>query len=169
MTFMRTAGAVLVSFALAATAAQATLEAPGDSVVLTVSGAISVTNGDGTATFDLAMLESLGTSEVRTTTIWTEGEQVFEAVPLATILDAVGAEGSELRALAINDYQVSIPVADITDTAPLVAIRLNGAEMSVRDKGPLWVIYPFDSDESYRNEIAYTRSIWQLDRIEVVN
>jgi hypothetical protein len=39
--------------------------------------------------------------------------------------------------------------------------------MSVRDKGPLWVIYPYDSDD-YRSEVIYSRSIWQLDRLEVV-
>jgi hypothetical protein len=40
--------------------------------------------------------------------------------------------------------------------------------MSVREKGPLWVIYPFDDVPEYQNETIYSRSIWQLDRIEVV-
>ena len=39
--------------------------------------------------------------------------------------------------------------------------------MSVREKGPLWVIYPFDSDPEYQTEVIYSRSIWQLDRIVV--
>jgi hypothetical protein len=40
--------------------------------------------------------------------------------------------------------------------------------MSVRDKGPLWVVYPFDDVPAYQSETIYSRSIWQLDRIEVV-
>ena len=38
--------------------------------------------------------------------------------------------------------------------------------MSRRDKGPLWVIYPYHDNIDYRSETIYSRSIWQLDRIE---
>ena len=44
----------------------------------------------------------------------------------------------------------------------------NGGRMSVRDKGPLWIVYPFDSSEEYQAELIYSRSIWQLVRIEVL-
>ena len=44
---------------------------------------------------------------------------------------------------------------------------MNGEIMSLRDKGPLWVIYPYDQNAAYRSEVTYSRSIWQLDRIEV--
>jgi hypothetical protein len=37
--------------------------------------------------------------------------------------------------------------------------------MSLREKGPLWVIYPYDSDPAYRTEETYSRSIWQLNRL----
>jgi len=40
--------------------------------------------------------------------------------------------------------------------------------MSVREKGPLWVIYPYDSDAKFRTEVIYSRSIWQLDRLAIV-
>jgi hypothetical protein len=46
---------------------------------------------------------------------------------------------------------------------------MDGKTMSVRDKGPLWIIYPYDSSADYRTEVVYSRSIWQLDRIEAVN
>jgi hypothetical protein len=39
--------------------------------------------------------------------------------------------------------------------------------MSLREKGPLWIIYPFDSSPEYQTELIYSRSIWQLNRIEV--
>ena len=41
--------------------------------------------------------------------------------------------------------------------------------MTLRDKGPLWVIYPFDDDPRYRSETVYFRSIWQLNRIIVMD
>jgi hypothetical protein len=48
-----------------------------------------------------------------------------------------------------------------------VAYLRNGAEMSMRDKGPLWIVYPYDAKPDYQSELIYSRSIWQLDRIEV--
>ncbi|MEC8574513.1 MAG: oxidoreductase, partial [Pseudomonadota bacterium] len=39
--------------------------------------------------------------------------------------------------------------------------------MSLRDKGPLWIVYPFDSDPAYQTEAIYSRSIWQLEEITV--
>jgi hypothetical protein len=39
--------------------------------------------------------------------------------------------------------------------------------MSVRDKGPLWLIYPYDSKAEYQSETIYSRSIWQLVKIDL--
>lgn len=145
------------------------LAAPEGEVILTVSGAIDRTNADGVAQFDLAMLEALGTETIETSTIWTEGTKSFEGLPLATLVEALGIEGKTLRATAINDYAVEIPVSDAVPGGPIVAFRIDGAEMSVRDKGPLWIIYPYDQSADYRSEVIYSRSIWQLDRIVVVD
>jgi hypothetical protein len=41
--------------------------------------------------------------------------------------------------------------------------------MSVREKGPIWMIFPYDSVEAFRTEQTYARSIWQLDRIAVTD
>jgi hypothetical protein len=153
---------------LFATSASADLPAPSGDVVLAVTGAITVTNAEGQALFDRAMLEALDPSEFATTTVWTDGATTFVGVSLTDLLDTVGAEGTVLRATAINDYTVEIPVADAVEGGPIVAYLMNGRPMSLREKGPLWVVYPYDSTPAYQNETIYARSIWQLDRIEVV-
>lgn len=144
------------------------LPEPTGDVLLTVSGAIARGDAEGVARLDRAMLEALPVAEFTTATVWTEGAHSFTGVPLADLLEHVGAEGALLRASAINDYTVEIPVDDAVSGGPIVAYRMDGEEMSVRDKGPLWIVYPYDSSADYRNEIIYARSIWQLDRIEVV-
>jgi len=95
--------------------------------------------------------------------------QTFEGVSLKALVAHLGLEGSTLRATAINDYAIDIPITDAVEGGALVAYRLNGAEMSLRDKGPLWVVYPYDSDAAYRTEVIYSRSIWQLDRIQALD
>ena len=94
--------------------------------------------------------------------------QTFEGVSLGVLLEHVGADGAELNAVALNDYAVSIPTADAVEGGPIIAYSQNGEEMSVRNKGPLWIVYPYDGNEEYKSEEYYSRSIWQLDRIEVM-
>lgn len=144
------------------------LAAPQDEVVLTVSGAIDVTNVEDTAQFDMAMLKAMNAVTFDTTTLWTEGTRTFVDVPLAHILDLLGVEDGMILVSAINDYTVEIPVDSLTETAPILAYSQDGKQMARRQKGPLWVIYPYDSDASFRSELVYSRSIWQLTRLEVV-
>jgi len=163
----RAATVVLASMILANPAAAADLpEATGD-VILTVDGDISATNDDGKALFDLEMLQAMETRTFVTETIWTEGAITFEGVGLETLLGALGVESGTLTATAINDYAVEIPASDAGPDGPIIAFHVNGAPMSVREKGPLWVVYPFDDNTAYQTEQIYSRSIWQLDRITV--
>lgn len=144
-----------------------TLAAPAEEVILTVSGDIGVSNGDGVARFDRPMLKALPAVTYRTSTTWTEGVNAFTGVPLLDLLDAVGVTDGTLMATAINDYAVEIPVSDAVENGPIVAYEMNGEPMSVRTKGPLWIIYPYDNNPDYQVEVIYSRSIWQLDRIVV--
>lgn len=165
LSFLRPA-AVLASLVLllATTAFAQSSASPIGDVVLSVTGAV---NQDPTV-FDLEMLMALDETVIETTTIWTEGTQVFQGVALDVLMEALGVSQGTLLATAINDYTVEIPVSDAVAGGPIIAYKLNDATMSVRDKGPLWVIYPYDSSSDYRSEVIYSRSIWQLDRIEAV-
>ena len=138
-----------------------------DDTILRVSGAVARPDKGEVWTFDLAALKALPSAGFETTTIWTTGPQSFEGVPLIKLLEHVGATGSTIRAVALNDYAISIPVADAVDGGPIIAYANNGKEMSIRDKGPLWIIYPFDDNDAYKSEEYYSRSIWQLDRVEI--
>jgi len=148
-------------------AAETPLASPDGQVILTVTGDIESANAGDAAVFDLAMLAQIGTQTFETETIWTEGVQRFEGVPLSALMETLGVESGTLVATAVNDYSVELPAIDENGDGPLVAFRQNGAEMSVRDKGPLWIVYPYDSDPAYKSEVIYARSIWQLDRIDV--
>lgn len=163
--------ALLAGFTLACLAPAALadpLPAPAGPVILTIHGAIQNDNTNGQARFDLDMLRGLDAREVVTTTIWTEGVQHFTGVSLNVLLDHVGAEGTIIEARAINDYSVEIPMGDATPDGALLAYAIDDAPMSRREKGPLWIVYPYDASAEYRSEVIYARSIWQLDRIEVI-
>ncbi len=142
---------------------------PSPETILTVSGMVDGNDAIDVLKLDRAMLMKMKQTEFGTTTIWTNGVQKFRGVPLLHLLNETMVNGERIVAYAINDYSIEIPLTDISEEAPIIAYERNGKPMSVRDKGPLWIVYPYDSSPKYRTETIYTRSIWQLDRIEVVN
>lgn len=144
------------------------LPPPQGPVILTVSGNITHTNGPHGASFDRAMLEALDQGSTTTSTPWFDGPRDFDGPLASAILDAVGANGSMMRVIALNDYAAEVPVED-TRLYPLVfATHINSELMSVRDKGPLFLIYPFDEFPELVNEIYFGRSVWQVSRIDVL-
>lgn len=143
------------------------LAQPKGKVVLIVSGAIARINSPSEARFDLELLESLPQRSYTTTTIWTTGKHTYSGVLLRDLLYHVGARGHQIEAIALNDYSVQFPLDSVTDEAPLLAYRQDGEQMAVRDKGPIWLIYPFDSDPAYRTDETHARAVWQLIRLEV--
>ncbi|MFN7102394.1 MAG: molybdopterin-dependent oxidoreductase [Pseudorhizobium sp.] len=153
-----------VSLALPALA----LDAPRGPVVLTLSGpSLEHANVGATAQFDLQMLEALAGRSATVKTPWTSGEVTFSGPYLRSVLAAAGAKGAKLRITALNDYYADMPMEDAAQLDTILATRLNGKTMSVREKGPLFLIYPFDLDAGLYNEKYFSRSVWQIMKIEV--
>ena len=160
----------LLALALSATMAAAQdMPAPTGDVLLTVTGAIEKTNAEGALMLDAALLESLPQHSFTTSTIWTEGTATYSGVMLRDLLDAIGAKGATVTLTALNDYQISMPAADALADGPLLATLADGKPMSVREKGPVWMLFPYDDVAAYRTEQTYARSIWQLNRIEITD
>jgi hypothetical protein len=160
-------GASLLPLSLARAEAPA-LPAPAGRVILTVSGRIAVTNEADTARFDRAMLEGLGLASFATVTPWYDGPVTFEGVPMAKLLQRLGAQGETVRAIALNDYSTEIPIADFAQHGVLLALKRDGNYLTVRDKGPLFIVYPYDSDPALKSPRYYGRSAWQVARLVVL-
>ncbi len=143
--------------------------APEGEILLTISGELAVRNSERGVQLDQQMLSRLPNQRYETTTIWTKGEQTFTGIMLKELLSWLGAKGSAIRLIALNDYAVTVPLDEIYDEAPLIAYLTNGEAMSVREKGPIWVVYPYDSSDRWRQQTSYARSVWQLSRIEVID
>jgi len=153
---------------LMGTGPAAALDAPKGEVILTiVSPHLDHPNAGETAQFDLDMLESLSGRGAKMETPWTSGEVNFSGPLLRAVLEAAGARGRVLRVKALNDYAADIPFQDASlDT--ILATRIAGKTMSIREKGPLFLIYPFDKDHNLYNEKYFARSVWQIKEIEVI-
>jgi hypothetical protein len=143
------------------------LDAATGPVVLTVYGRVRKPNAGSAAKFDMAMLEQLPQHSFVTSTPWYSTPRKFTGPLLRDVLDACGAMGSNLRATALNDYRVDLPFEDTQRFDVLLARLLDDKPMAVRDKGPLFIIYPFDSSAELRTTVYFSRSAWQLKSLEV--
>lgn len=143
------------------------LPKPSSEVLLTVDGNIGVTNANGKAEFDRSMLEALGMQSLKTSNPFEMGLHEFEGVLLRDLLDTLKAAGTTLEARALDGYTIEMPIKDAYDYPVMLAMLWNGEIMRVRNRGPIWVIYPIDLYDELKGPRFSGRSIWQLKSITV--
>lgn len=162
------AAAALLVFLLSTAAADGTrLPTPHDVPILAITGAIENTNQQDRALFDAAMFAGLPRRQLVTATPWYDAPRTFEGPLLRDLLAAVGATGRTLRIEALNDYAALVPASDAAAFDVIVADRIDGEPIPVRERGPLFMIYPFDQVPGLHAELYYQRSVWQIRSIEV--
>lgn len=138
-------------------------------VVLEISGKLKVSNSGTSAVFDIEMLQGLGMRVVKTSTVWTDGgPHLFEGVLARDVLAAVGAQDARtVTVRALNDYSIEIPVSDFYEHDVILAMRMDGRQLTARDKGPLWIVYPRDGYPELQDERVDQRWVWQVKQLEV--
>jgi len=154
-------------FAGEASAANADSSTPATKPILTITGKIAPPGGAATLQFDRAAFEALGMVTIETKTPWYPAAVKFEGVPLEKLMSIAGATGSTVQAVALNDYSSEIPISDFAKYHPILAIKRNGEYMPVTDKGPLFVIYPFDSNPELQTRQFYARAVWQVSKLVI--
>ncbi len=135
--------------------------------LLTISGKIGTKDHVGKAEFSLAALDNLPQQTNETWTPWHNGVQKFSGPTFYEVLKAVNAQGTNVVVTAINDYASTIPIQELRQYPIILATRINGKTIPIRDKGPLILIYPFDRYPETKNEISYFRSVWNVRAVEV--
>lgn len=158
---------MFLSFVVATQVWADELSTPTGKVLLTMSGNIENKNAAGKAVFDLASLEKLGMVSFQTTTPWYNGRTTFTGIPLQKLMDYVGAKGSVVKVTALNDYTTIIPLSDFKKYNVILAVKVNGEYMRIRDKGPLFIVYPYDSIPELNNQVYYSRSAWQVSKMSI--
>jgi hypothetical protein len=164
----QTAGGIMNIRCLAASVAASLLlvfatPASADDTILSVTG--KVTGGEINLT--LAQIEAMGSANIVTTTPWHDGLTTFEGVPMARFLEVVGAHGTTAYVQALNDFSMDMPLSDLIRFDAIMAFKTDGKYMEIADKGPLFIVFPYDDVSEVRNELFYARSVWQIRSIEI--
>ena len=128
-------------------------------VIETVDGATELTRED---------IDGFEQIEIATENDFSDGVASFSG-PRAR--DVIAASGAALEGIGVfvaaNDYKVEIPLRDFVEYDVIFATAMNGKRLSLRDKGPIWVIYPMTDNKELQDPAYNQRLVWQLVKIEV--
>jgi hypothetical protein len=145
----------------------AALQPPSGKVILTISGNVAEKNTPTAATFDMAMIEKLPQRTFTTMTPWNTQPIKFTGPLLRDVLAAAKATGKTISASALNDYKTSIPLDDAQTFDVILAHKMDDENIPVKTKGPLFIVYPYDTKAELRSNLYYERSAWQLKSLNI--
>lgn len=107
--------------------------------------------------------------EIATDNDYVDETAVFSGPRLRDVFgdQEIGSEDM-IRLRALNDYSTEMPASEALDYDVILALSMNGERLSVRDKGPIWVIYPMSEHEELREPRFNDRLVWQLSSVELL-
>jgi hypothetical protein len=104
---------------------------------------------------------------VSTENEFTDGKVAYRGPLVRDVLARLQLdELDSVRFVAANDYYVDIPTEDFRDYEVILAMEADGQQLSRREKGPLWLMYPISDHDELESPIYLRRLIWQVVRIE---
>lgn len=129
---------------------------------------LSVTVDGVTETLSFDDLLAMPQTSVSTDNDYVNAVTEFSGPTLKDLLEKYNIDPKEMLILsAINDYYVNIPASDAFDFNVILALFRDGERMAIRDKGPIWVIYPLVKEMLINSDLYNGRMIWQLNSIVV--
>lgn len=117
-----------------------------------------------------AQLAALPQRTTATATPWTDGVAQFSGPLVADVLKAAQVnitKGMVVQAEALNGYVIDIPAEDFERWPVILAYSMDGKQLTRRDKGPLWIVYPRDSDKVLQDAKYDHRWAWQLRQLRI--
>jgi len=143
------------------------LPAPEGPVLLRIIGNLSLPNVGDELHLDKQTLDAFEAVSFSTHTVQSEGPQYFTGVRLSELFKAAGADPDSFVATGIDDFKFTVTGDDIRKYPVIVAYRQNGKDMSIRQLGPLRIVYPFDDFPELKTQKNEASAVWQLVELEL--
>lgn len=129
---------------------------------------LTVTNFANSATYTLEELLAMPQKTVVTKNDYVNDVTTFQGPSLRSLLEEMGVNrNAKLKMVALNDFASEAPAEDAFNYDVILAVLRDGEVMSVREKGPIWVIYPMDDHPELQDDVFNGRLVWQLKSITV--
>jgi len=117
--------------------------------------------------FTLSELQALESRTFTLTHDWSDGPHTYKGPLLSAVLAKAGTSGRIVKLRALNEYFIEIERTFIDKYQPILAWQEDGRTLSVRSKGPLWLLTPLHKYPELSEPANVSKLIWQLSTIEV--
>ena len=142
----------------------------GDSELVSAKGDVVVTvmrAGEKPLTLDLRTIEQLREVSYRVRDPYAKREITYSGVLFSDLLEHLGSKAlpAKIRLSAWDDYAVTITLADARRWPVMLATRMDGKRMALRDGGPTRIVFPYHAftiDPTRYND----QWIWSIKQIE---
>ncbi|MCY1740991.1 hypothetical protein [Ensifer sp. SL37] len=138
-------------------------------VFLTITGKVGTTSSDTNRVYEMSEQEfrALPASQVSTETPWAPRSN-FAGPLLGSVLQKVGAHGNELHFFALNGFSMKLERNYAVKYGMILATSRDGQNLTRRDWGPIFAIYPVDSySAELDTPVNISSMVWQLCAISV--
>lgn len=112
---------------------------------------------------------AMSDQQVVTQTPWTDDTLTFRGAPLAAVLARAGINDGWVNARGLNNYSINVPVDQALAAKAFLAVHMNGELMRIKDKGPFWIVFPWDEHPELLTREIRAWSVWQLQALSVLD
>jgi len=136
--------------------------------VLIVNTDPSTSCGPKQLAFSVKQLEALPQTNFKTRHTWSSEAQEFSGPLLADVLNLVCPKARDIYLRSLDQYSVMVNFSKGSEFKPILALKVDGKPLTVREKGPIWVMVDADGlkipERSLDNML-----VWQLYYIRILS
>jgi hypothetical protein len=115
----------------------------------------------------VADLEKLPLTEYTTYDPYEKRRVHYKGVLLRELVGRYADPGVQaVRLLAVDDYRITLTRPEWTRWDILLATQMDGRHLSRREKGPVKIVFPYDTAKDIDHKVYDPKWIWQITQIE---
>lgn len=105
---------------------------------------------------------------ISTSTPWHDDIAKYTGILIQNFLDQYeDGEFSEISISAMNGYTVDSDIRTFVNAGAMLVWLMNDAPISVHNKGPIVVIFPWSQNGSLREDIFTSLAVWHVNSIHI--
>ena len=136
--------------------------------VLIVNSDPSTSCGAKELIFSHKQLEELPQKTFTTKHTWSTEAQEFSGPLLSDVLKLVCPTTRDIYLRSLDQYSVMVNFSQIQKYEPILALKINGKTLTLREKGPLWVMINTDGFKLPERGFD-VMLVWQLYYIRILS
>ena len=128
----------------------------------------AISNNHGEIRFTREDLAGLDWHKIETGNEFITGVGMFRGPLFADVISLIGHAGAtKVRLIGQNGFYSEVDIAEMVRYGAVLAMELNNRALSLRDFGPIWVMYPLDDHPELQDSRFNSRLVWQLKAVEL--